>query len=67
MYTSATNLKLVGLAARWDRKSEEHEWLEVHRALLTAVADNSAAKQSLLKIIFNVCSWNATYVMHNYY
>ena len=40
----ATNLKLVGLAAWWDGKGEEHEWLEVHRALLTAVADDSTAK-----------------------
>ena len=40
----ATNLKFIGLAAWWDRKGEEHEWFKVHRATLTAIADNSAAK-----------------------
>ena len=30
-----TKLKLVGLAAWWDGKGEEHEWLKVHRMLLT--------------------------------
>ena len=44
LYKCATNLKFIGLAAWWDRKGEEHEWFKVHRATLTAIADNSAAK-----------------------
>ncbi len=44
VYNGATNLEFVGLASWWDREGEEHEWLKVHRSLLAAVANNSAAK-----------------------